>query len=66
MAKERRTIRYDNDVWELLETHAKETGRPIAAIVNEAVRHYLIQSQPPLEARVATLEARLAALEEKL
>ncbi|KAM3097910.1 hypothetical protein ACKFKG_07410 [Phormidesmis sp. 146-35] len=65
MARERRTIRYDDDVWELLENHAKATGRPVNTIVNDALRAYLMESENSLEARVAALEARVAAIESR-
>lgn len=38
MARERRTIKYNHDVWALLESHAKATGRPVTAIINYVLR----------------------------
>lgn len=66
MAREKRTIRYDDDVWELLEARSKATGRAMTTIVNDALRNYLTQSEDDLEARMAALEARVAAIESKL
>ncbi|MGV0023991.1 hypothetical protein [Phormidesmis priestleyi] len=64
MAREKRTIRYEDDVWELLESYAKATGRPVNTIVNDALREYLTDENS-LEARVAALEARVAAIESR-
>ena len=66
MARERRTIRYDDDVWALLESHAKATGRPVTAIVNDVIRQHLTPPPPTLEIRLAALENRVAALEIQL
>lgn len=65
MAREKRTIRYEDDVWVLLESHAKATGRPVNTIVNDALREYLTQSENSLETRIAALEARVAAIESR-
>ncbi len=65
MVRERRTIRYEDDVWVLLESHAKATGRPINTIVNDALREYLTEPDNNLEARIAALEARVAAIESR-
>lgn len=66
MAREKRTIRYDDDVWELLETYSGTTSRSITAIVNDAIRYYLSEDQPSLEVRLRILESRLAATESRL
>ena len=63
MARERRTVRYEDDIWERLEARSKATGRPVNTIVNDALRQYLMESEDDLEARVAALEARVAAIE---
>ncbi len=66
MAREKRTIRYDDDVWALLESYAKATGRPVTAIVNDVLRQHLTPPPPTLETRLAALENRVAALETQL
>lgn len=66
MARERRTIRYEVDVWEMLESHATTTGKTVTAIVNDAIRFYLSQTDALSEARFSALEARLAATESRL
>lgn len=66
MAREKRTIRYDDDVWAMLESHAKTTGRPVTAIVNDCVRQQLGQTELTLETRLNNLEARVSAIEERL
>lgn len=66
MARERRTIRYDDDVWALLEAYSSTTSKPVTAIVNDAIRYYLSEDQPSLEVRLRTLESRLSATESRL
>lgn len=66
MARERRTVRYDDDVWELLEARSKVTGRPVNTIVNDALRGYLMEAEGDIGSRIAGLEMRVAAIEARL
>ncbi|MFB8792599.1 MAG: hypothetical protein U7123_28080 [Potamolinea sp.] len=66
MVREKRTIRYDDDVWALLEARTKATGRPVTAIVNDCVRQQLGQTEPNIETRLNALEARVSAIEDRL
>ena len=66
MAREKRTIRYDDDVWALLESHAKVTGRPVTTIVNDVLRQHLTSLPLTIDDRLSALENRVAVLEGRL
>lgn len=65
MAREiRRTIRFDADVWNQLEAATASSGRTMTAIVNEAVKVYLLNQNQPNRSK--SIEERLSAIEERL
>lgn len=66
MARPKHSIRYDDDLWPLLEALAESTGRPITTIVNDALRAYLIPAEDGMEARMSSIESRVAVLEQEL
>lgn len=70
MAREqKRSIRWDDDVYQALEQTAAETGSTITAIANEAVRAYLLGEQrmtiTNLDQRLRRIEAHLGFLSEE-
>ncbi|NJL21532.1 MAG: hypothetical protein HC895_13015 [Leptolyngbyaceae cyanobacterium SM1_3_5] len=70
MAREqKRSIRWDDDVYQALERTAAETGSTITAIANEAVRAYLLGEQQNtftrLDRRLRRVEAHLGFLSEE-
>ncbi|MBD2091249.1 hypothetical protein H6F67_15445 [Microcoleus sp. FACHB-1515] len=61
MAREqKRSIRWDDDVYQALERAAAETGSTITAIANEAVRTYLLGKQ---QLTMTNLDQRLRRVE---
>lgn len=58
------TIRYSDRAWQLLEETSQRTGRPITALVNEAIESHFGISSPP--DKLAALEEAIEALADRL
>lgn len=65
MEKQKRTIRYEPEVYQMLLDESEATGVSINEIVNRIIKaHY--QTDHKLEERVTALEQRMAVIEGKL